>query len=229
VAKTRATVGVRRRTTGLIVRQIGAETLLFDTRTETAHNLPAEVTRVWDACAVDATLSELATAAGVDEAVAASSLAQLSDLDLLERPEGFNRRRFLARTAALGAGVAALPLVQSVVAPAVTAASTTPPPLCTVSIAQKVCSTGPGQKSDYTVTFTDLPPDSTLYAVVGYKNNNVVTDEFTFMTGAGGGSTPVLTTGASVPHDGTVEVTVYSDAAHTHIVCQSPVVAFPGC
>jgi hypothetical protein len=105
----------RQRTRGLVVRAHGEETLVLDRRTGTVHCLPAEVTRVWGACTGRGTLAEIASAAGVDETVAASAVSQLMSLGLLADCAGFDRRKLLRRGALVGAGVA---VIHSVVAPA---------------------------------------------------------------------------------------------------------------
>jgi hypothetical protein len=108
----------RQRTEDLVVRAHGEETLVLDRRTDTAHCLPAAVTRIWGACTGRNTLAEIALAVGVDEPTAASAIDQLISLDLLEVRAGFDRRTFLRRGALVGAGVAAATGIQSVVAPA---------------------------------------------------------------------------------------------------------------
>ena len=107
----------RQRTKDLIVRAHGEETLVLDRRTGTAHCLPAEVTRVWDACTGRNTLAEIASAAGINEPLAASAVEQLMERDLVEVPAGIDRRKLLRRAALVGTGVAAAPVIQSVVAP----------------------------------------------------------------------------------------------------------------
>jgi hypothetical protein len=107
----------RQRTKDLAVRAHCEETLVLDRRTGTAHCLPAEVTRIWDACTGRNTLAEIASAAGVAEPTAASAVDQLISLDLLEVPAGFDRRELLRRGALVGAGIAAAG-IESVVAPA---------------------------------------------------------------------------------------------------------------
>lgn len=107
----------RQRATDLVVRAHGQETLVLDRRTGTAHCLPPEVSRVWDACTGRNTLAEIASAAGVDEPVAASAVGQLMELDLVEVPAGIDRRKLLRRGGLVGAGVAAASIIQSVVAP----------------------------------------------------------------------------------------------------------------
>lgn len=112
------------RTMDLVVRSQGEGTLILDRRTDTAHYLPAEVTRVWGACTGNRTLAEVASAAAIDEQIAASAVDQLIELDLLDVPAGIDRRKFLGRSALVGAGVV---VIESVVAPMPHAAATGPP------------------------------------------------------------------------------------------------------
>jgi len=151
-----------------------------------------------------------------------------SPTGLLERPAtGIDRRRFLTRTAAVGAGAAALPLVQSVIAPAVTAAASPPVPPCNAVFTQTGCS---GNKVNYTVTFSGLLPPGMYYVVIRYKNSNV-TDEIVVTSNALGNATFSGTSGAAVPHtqDLTVNIKVYSDPAHTQLRCEDVAIPIQGC
>ena len=154
----------RQRTEDLVVRAHGEETLVLDRRTGTAHCLPAEVTRVWGACTGRNTLAEIASAAEVDEPVAASTVHQLMELDLVEVPSGIDRRKLLRRGALAGAAVAA-PVIQSVVAPPAAWAQT---PTFTLSFVSQTCSgstsrdvtfrlTGGTLNTNYTVVVTSDP------------------------------------------------------------------------
>lgn len=69
---------------------------------------------MWDACTGKATLAEIASATGVDEQIVTSAVDQLLLVNLLEFRPGFDRRKFLRRSA----GVAAVPVIESVVASA---------------------------------------------------------------------------------------------------------------
>lgn len=106
----------RQRSKDLVVRAHGEETLVLDRRNDTVHCLPAEVSRVWGACTGGSSLAEVASAAGTDEQTAAAAIDQLMLLDLLDGPSCCNRRRFLQRSAVIGAGVAAVPAIDSVIA-----------------------------------------------------------------------------------------------------------------
>ena len=114
----------RQRSKDLVVRVHGDETLVLDRRTGTVHCLPAEVARVWAACTGGSSLAEIASAAGTDEHRAAAAVDQLLQLDLLDGPACCNRRKFLRRSAMAGAGAAAVPAIESVLAsPALAAVS----------------------------------------------------------------------------------------------------------
>ena len=114
----------RQRSKDLVVRVHGDETLVLDRRTGTVHCLPVEVSRVWEACTGGSSLAEIASAAGVDEHIAAEAVDQLMQLELLDGRLCCNRRRFLQRSAVIGAGAAAAPAIQSVIAsPAMAAGS----------------------------------------------------------------------------------------------------------
>lgn len=112
------------RTKDLVVRTRGDGTLILDRRTDTAHYLPAEVTQVWAACTGRRTLAEIASVAAIDELSAASAVDQLIELDLLEAPAGIGRRKFLTRSALVGAGAVTVSAIESVVAPTPAAAIT---------------------------------------------------------------------------------------------------------
>ena len=114
-----------RRTAGLVVRVQGDETLVLDTLTDTAHCLPADVARVWEACTAERSLAQVADAAGVSAEVAEASVEQLLDSSLLDVPKGIDRRKFLRRSVLVGAGAVAVPVIQSVVAPSMAAAAST--------------------------------------------------------------------------------------------------------
>lgn len=116
----------RQRTKDLVVRHHGDGTLVLDRRTDTAHYLPADVMRVWVACTGKQPLAEVASAAGIDEQVAAGAVDQLIELDLLDVPAGIERRKFLRRSAIVGAGALAVPVIETVAASPAWAQGTEP-------------------------------------------------------------------------------------------------------
>lgn len=107
----------RQRTTDLVILGHGEGTLVLDRRTGTVHYLPAEVAQVWVACTGRGVLADIASAAGTDEHIAAGAVDQLTALDLLDVPRGFDRRKFLRRSALAGAGTLTIPVIESVAAP----------------------------------------------------------------------------------------------------------------
>lgn len=149
------TVIPRKRGKDLVARPHGDETLVLDRRTGTAHCLPAEIARVWDACTGRTTLAEIASVARVDQRIAASAVDQLLLLDLLEGGTGFDRRKFLRRSAAVGAGVAAVPVIESVIAPSPAWAAS---PTRTITV-EPGCTgnTDNGRLKDIYVTLTNWP------------------------------------------------------------------------
>jgi hypothetical protein len=109
------------RTGDLIVQEMGPETLVFDRRTDVAHNLSPVAALVWSLCDGKHDVAELVTAVaaiqpeGAELAVEAA-LANLSEKDLLI--EGVSRRGAITKMAKFGAGAFAVPMVVSVMAPA---------------------------------------------------------------------------------------------------------------
>lgn len=109
------------RTEDLIVQEMGPETLVFDRRTDVAHNLSPIASVVWALCdgkhdleALVAAVTEIETA---DAQVATeAALAELGELGLLI--DGVSRRETMKKMAKFGAGAFAVPLVVSVMAPA---------------------------------------------------------------------------------------------------------------
>jgi hypothetical protein len=144
---------------GLLVEQVGDETVVFDSESKEAHCLSALAAVVFAHCDGRTTVDELARLASerLDEPVDADrvmdALAQLEERDLMEprAPSkiGVSRRTMLQRTAALGGAVAASPLITSVIAPTSAAAVT---PGCGVFPTTVLCCpcgrTGTGNKQD---------------------------------------------------------------------------------
>lgn len=215
-----------RRSADLVVRVQDDETLVLDTRTDTAHCLPAEVARVWDACTPGRTLAEVAAAAGLDEAVVSSSIDQLLGADLLEVRAGVDRRKFLRRTVIVGGSAAAIPLIQSVVGPSAIAAATMPAPTCNAVIQQTGC-VNP-HKATYTLTVSGLSSNTSYNVKVTYKNNSV-SDDFPITTGAGGISVSNHTTGASIPQGSAGDVVVEVFTLSGVLVCRDTGLSFAPC
>lgn len=115
------------RTEDLIVQEMGPETLVFDRRTDVAHNLSPIASVVWNLCDgkhdVDALVAAVAEIEPAEAQVATeAALAELGDLGLLT--DGVSRRETMKRMAKFGAGALATPLVVSVIAPTAAMATT---------------------------------------------------------------------------------------------------------
>ncbi len=96
---------------GLIVREVGGETLVYDTRRHRMHCLGPLVARVWRACTGRRTVAQVSAAVAsgrgraVDEAAVQLALLRLRRARLLDRrdpPVAASRRELLQRAAGLG-------------------------------------------------------------------------------------------------------------------------------
>jgi hypothetical protein len=130
------------RTRGLVVEDLGDESLVFDSDTNTAHCLSPTAARVWRACNGGRGASSLARLTATSEGLVADALAELSGLGLLDpgsagpavplrlgveatsaepavpsRPGAeaafLSRRRALKRIGAAGLAATAAPLIVS--------------------------------------------------------------------------------------------------------------------
>lgn len=129
----------RARKNDLLVKPLGGEVLVFDTRSQTYHALNRTAVAVWERCDGRAGMTELAVAAAAASGlparpeIAALALHQLADAGLLEtpvrRPRAGLSRRALIRKLGLAAGLTvALPVVESIVAPQAADAQSGPAP-----------------------------------------------------------------------------------------------------
>jgi hypothetical protein len=144
---------------GLLVEQVGDETVVFDADSKEAHCLSALAAVVFDSCDGRTTVDELVTIASerlgepVDDERVLDALAQLEERDLMEprapSEMGHTRRTMIRKTAVAGGVVAATPLITSILAPASYAATT---PGCGVFPNDVLCCpcgrTGVGNKQD---------------------------------------------------------------------------------
>lgn len=216
-----------RRSTDLVVREQGAETLVLDTRTDTVHLLPADTALVWNACAAGRTVADVATTTGLSEDVVASAVAQLIENDLVELPGGINRRWFLRRSVLVGAGVAAAPLViQSVAGPTSYAAASGT--ISSVTLTQTGCGPGGSQKLTFTLSITGTANTNFFPTVTAPWGETVVPTPSQYTTNGAGTATG---TGQFSPHSGggNFIVRVYGDAAHTQLIYTSSPIALAGC
>jgi hypothetical protein len=104
---------------GLIVRPVGAETLVYDTHRHRMHCLEPLIARIWRCCSGRRTAAQVAAAASDARTVVDVGMVELALLRLrrarLVEPEapsaapGLGRRELLGRTAGLG-GLALLTL-----------------------------------------------------------------------------------------------------------------------
>jgi hypothetical protein len=140
------------RTQGLIVQELGNESLVYDRDTDVAHCLTEVAARVWRGCDGARDLAALASFADVTDDVAAAAVAELGEKGLLAGlPEpsaneyGLSRRGALGRIAKYGAGAASIPLIVSAVAGTPAAFAYTPGGLnasCNVPGTSGPCASG---------------------------------------------------------------------------------------
>ena len=130
------------RSTGLLTEQVDNEIVVYDTESKDVHCLSPLAAAVFEQCDGRTDLSAIAESAGVrlgrpvtkDEV--SEAIAQLEERSLLERPpvliqqEGFSRRDLAKKTARVGAAVASVPLITSIVAPTAAMADTQIPSGC---------------------------------------------------------------------------------------------------
>ena len=113
------------RTEGLLVEEVGSETVVYDTDSREAHCLSPLAAAVYAHCdgrTATERLSELAsTRLGepVSPEQVDAALAQLEECGLLVAPpSGISRRQLVRRTAVATAAVSAAPMITSIVTPA---------------------------------------------------------------------------------------------------------------
>jgi hypothetical protein len=105
----------------LIVEELGDELLIYDLVENRAHSLSSTAAMVWRSCDGETTVNALGADLGLDADTLARALSELDDCNLLEAAPaasgGYTRRDMSIKTAKLGAAIAAVPLIVSVVAP----------------------------------------------------------------------------------------------------------------
>ena len=120
-----------RRRSGLLLREVGVETLAYDAETHEVHVLEAPAAAVFALCDGRRTVADLVRDCRVDGSPVPAEaielvLAELREAGLLEPgdpPTGLDRRAMLRRLAGGAAVTFGLPLVTSVVAPTPAAAA----------------------------------------------------------------------------------------------------------
>lgn len=111
---------------GLLVEELGAETVIYDTRDGSAHCLGPLAAAVFAHCDGRTSAEEIAglasasTGAAVRSDEVLAALAQLEERELLEQPAGAgsSRRELLRNTAVATAAVSSISLMSSIVTPA---------------------------------------------------------------------------------------------------------------
>jgi hypothetical protein len=114
------------RSDGLLVEEVGAETVVFDSESKEAHCLSPLAAAVFAQCDGRTQIKDIAESAGsrLDEPVEVeqveAALVQLEETGLLAAPPagGITRRTMVRRTAAATAAVSAVPMITSIVTPA---------------------------------------------------------------------------------------------------------------
>ena len=169
-------VTVTRRTEGLIVRSVGAETVVFDTATEQVTCLDAVTARVWAVLDEERTVDQLAAASDLPQEEVVVALARLSDAGLLAEQAGVSRRSLLR-----GAGTVAVaaPLM-TIMAPAPAFAQSPPTGAGrTVTGAQVTCTgNGSNRTERLSVTVSGFVGFTSGTLTVTYLNNNNATTTF---------------------------------------------------
>jgi hypothetical protein len=122
-----------RRSDGLLTERVGDEVVVLDERRGEAHCLTAAAAAVWELCDGSYGVARIGELAGLRDGEAASALAALRDLDLLEPeldvPPRITRRTVATRAIQAGAGASVL----SAMIPAAAAAASGTVPVCSPS------------------------------------------------------------------------------------------------
>ncbi len=129
----------RARTDDLVIEEVDDELLVYDSTNKRGHCLSATAARVWRACDGYSDVSALSEALELDAEVVSQALDELDALELLDTQgmkvvqagsgngDGLTRRQLAGRSARVGAGLAAAPLVYSInVSSAMALATPTP-------------------------------------------------------------------------------------------------------
>jgi hypothetical protein len=117
------------RSENLLVEELGDELLVYDRGSDEAHSLDATAAAIWRACDGANPVSSIASDLVLEEAVVQSTVEQLGELGLLLpwsfETAGHSRRALLRHGLVAGAaGVAAVPVIRSIVAPSAAQAQT---------------------------------------------------------------------------------------------------------
>ena len=116
----------RARTDDLVIEEVDDELLVYDSTNKRGHCLSATAARVWRACDGYSDVSALSEALELDAEVVSQALDELDALELLDTQgmkvvqagsgngDGLTRRQLARRSATVGAGIAAAPLIYSI-------------------------------------------------------------------------------------------------------------------
>ncbi len=108
---------------GIVCEEVGDEPVVYVQATQTAHALSTDAASVWRCCDGERSAGEIARLVGLDVALVAQAVEQLSAAGLIERPEGISRRALHKRAAKFGAAALSAPLIYSIAIPAAAAAA----------------------------------------------------------------------------------------------------------
>ena len=111
----------KRRTAGLVVRDVAADTIVYDLTAEHIWMLDTDTAAVWTACDGARDLATVAAVTGLPDEKVAIAMQRLFDADLV-LTDASTRRRFLTAAAA-----ATLTPLVGIAAPSAAAASSVPP------------------------------------------------------------------------------------------------------
>ena len=116
----------RARTDDLVIEELEGEVLVLDSKNKRAHCLSTTAARVWRACDGSTDLRALAETLELDDDVVTQAVEELEALELLDNNtlnvvqagngngNGMTRRQLTKRSARVGAGLVAAPLVYSI-------------------------------------------------------------------------------------------------------------------
>jgi hypothetical protein len=116
----------RARSDDLVIEELDDELLIYDSTNKRGHCLSATAARVWRACDGHSDLSALSEALELNAEVVRQALDELEALELLDTQgvkvvqvgsgngNGLTRRQLAGRSARVGAGLAAAPLIYSI-------------------------------------------------------------------------------------------------------------------
>ena len=93
------------RRSDVVTRIEGAETLVMDLQSKTAHCLSGHVAAVWNAS--ESSVEALSVATGLPVAAVEDALGTLDQLGLVGAPSGLSRRSLVTRGAVVGGAVVA--------------------------------------------------------------------------------------------------------------------------